>query len=49
MESNSEAGRIHVTQEIYSRLHRTFQFEERGSIEIKSMGKMNTYFLTAKK
>jgi adenylate cyclase len=48
MESNSEAGRIHVTQEIYSRLSSTFLFEERGASEIKGKGQMTTYFLTAK-
>jgi class 3 adenylate cyclase len=49
MESSGEAGRIHVTQEIHSRLREEFLFEERDIIAIKGKGPMQTYFLTGKK
>jgi class 3 adenylate cyclase len=49
MESSGEPGRIHVTGEIYSRLRDAFVFEERGEIDVKGIGPMKTYFLTAKK
>lgn len=49
MESYGEPGRIHVTREIYSRLRDAFLFEERGEIEVKGIGPMKTYFLTAMK
>ena len=49
MESSGEPGRIHVTREVHTRLQDAFLFEERGEIEVKGMGPMQTYFLTAKK
>ncbi|MBI4294342.1 MAG: GAF domain-containing protein [Betaproteobacteria bacterium] len=49
MESTGEAGRIHVSQEIHSRLHEHFSFEEREELEVKGIGRMKTYFLTAEK
>lgn len=47
MESTGEVGRIQVSQEIYARLRENFFFEERGEVEIKGIGRMKTYFLTA--
>jgi len=49
MQILSEAGRILVTQDVYSRLRQEFRFDERGVIEVKGKGPMMTYFLTAKK
>jgi class 3 adenylate cyclase len=49
MESSAEIGRIHVSEEVRSRLHNEFVFAERGGIEIKGKGLMRTYYLTAKK
>ncbi len=49
MESSAETGRIHVTEEVRSRLGNEFAFVERGGIEIKGKGLMRTYYLTAKK
>jgi adenylate cyclase len=49
MESGGEAGRIHVTEEIRSRLQEEYVFEERDTIEVKGKGLMKTYFLKAKK
>ena len=48
MESHGEAGRIHCTEEIYQLLQNDCVFEERGMIELKGRGMMNTYFLVAK-
>ncbi len=48
MESSGETGRIHVTQEIRSRLQNEYSFEERDTIEIRGKGPMKTYFLKAK-
>ena len=48
MESSGVAGRIHVTEEIRTRLQGEFLFEDRGVIDVKGMGLMKTYFLIAK-
>lgn len=48
MESHGEAGKIHCTEEIYQLLRNDCVFEERGMIELKGRGMMNTYFLVAK-
>ena len=45
MESHSEAGKIHVSEEVYEALKEKFVFEERGEIDIKGKGTMRTWFL----
>ncbi|TAE24241.1 MAG: hypothetical protein EAZ92_13580 [Candidatus Kapaibacterium sp.] len=58
MESHGEAGRIHVSNEVYHTLTQApstqapsnqapFLFEERGEIEVKGKGRMQTWFLLA--
>ncbi|EDX76069.1 PAS fold family [Coleofasciculus chthonoplastes PCC 7420] len=49
MESQSIPGRIQVTAAIYEKLKDTFEFEQRGMIDVKGRGKMTTYFLIAVK
>jgi len=49
MESHGEAGRIQVSATIYERLGHDFEFEPRGTVEIKGKGPMETYFLTGRK
>ncbi|MEQ9000453.1 MAG: adenylate/guanylate cyclase domain-containing protein [Coleofasciculus sp. B1-GNL1-01] len=49
MESQSIPGRIQVTAAIYEKLKDTFEFEQRGMIDVKGKGKMTTYFLLAVK
>ncbi|TAE27890.1 MAG: response regulator [Candidatus Kapaibacterium sp.] len=46
MESHGEAGKIHVSEAIYTKLKDTFRFEDRGMVEVKGKGSMKTYFLT---
>ncbi len=46
MESHGEAGKIHVTEECFNLLKHKFTFEERGKLEVKGKGSMQTYFLT---
>lgn len=48
MESHGEAGKIHVTDVVYAKLHDKFRFQERGNIEIKGKGLMKTYFVLGK-
>ncbi len=43
MESHGMPGRIQVTPETRERLKNTFEFESRGPIEIKSVGRMPVY------
>jgi len=45
MESHSEAGKIHVSEEVHEALKERFTFEERGEIEVKGKGMMRTWFL----
>jgi class 3 adenylate cyclase len=45
MESHGEAGKIHVSEEVYEALKEKFVFEERGEIDIKGKGTMRTWFL----
>lgn len=49
MESTGELGRIQVPQEVYERLHRDFEFEPRGQVEVKGKGLMRTWFLVAER
>jgi class 3 adenylate cyclase len=46
MESHGEAGKIHVSEEVYDALKEKFVFEERGEMEVKGKGVMRTFFLT---
>lgn len=45
MESHGVAGKIQVTKEIYERLLPNYKLEERGEINVKGKGIMQTYFL----
>jgi class 3 adenylate cyclase len=45
MESHGEPGRTHVAAATYEFLRDHFQFEERGTIDVKGKGSMKTYFL----
>lgn len=49
MESHGIPGRIHITESTRLLLSGLFTFEERGYIEIKNMGAMQTFFLIQKK
>ncbi len=48
MESHSLPGRIQVSEPVYNRLRDKFRFEPRGTIEVKGIGPMSTYFLAAR-
>ncbi|PWY55041.1 hypothetical protein DGG96_14120 [Legionella qingyii] len=45
MESHGEPDRIHVSEETYQLLKALFVFEKRGTILVKGIGNMPTYFL----
>jgi class 3 adenylate cyclase len=45
MESQGLAGRIQVTQRYYERLLDKYQFEKRGTIQVKGKGEMTAYLL----
>ena len=49
MESHGVIGSIQVTQDTYERLKGKYEFEQRGVIEVKGKGEMNTYLLTGRK
>ncbi len=46
MESHGVAGRVQISEATRSRLGDPFQFEERGTIDVKDMGELRTWFLT---
>jgi class 3 adenylate cyclase len=45
MESHSEVGKIQVTTSTYELLKDKFELVERGAIEVKGKGLMQTYWL----
>ena len=45
MESMGEAGRVHVSHDVYLELAGHFVFESRGTLDVKGKGLMRTYFL----
>jgi adenylate cyclase len=49
LENAGEAGRIHVSAEMRSRLADEFDFAYRGPIDIKGIGLQETYFLIGSK
>jgi adenylate cyclase len=49
MESHGIRGSIQVTERAYHRLSRSFEFEERGTIEVKGKGHLRTYLLLGAK
>jgi adenylate cyclase len=48
MESTSAVGRIQVPQPVYQRLCNRFVFEERGDVEVKGKGVMQTWYLVGR-
>jgi adenylate cyclase len=48
MESHGDVGRIQLTRETRNRLGDDYMFEERGMVDIKGKGKINTFWLTGK-
>lgn len=49
MESHGEPGRVHCSQVVYEALKDEFDFEDRGTMEVKGKGQMHTYFLLGPK
>jgi class 3 adenylate cyclase len=49
MESHGVPGKIHVTEHVRDRLQESYRFEQRGLIEVKGKGPMQTYFLVGRK
>jgi hypothetical protein len=45
MESNSEAGRINISEDHYKVISEHFECEHRGEIPAKNKGVMNMYFV----
>ncbi len=45
MESHGEPNRIHLSEQTRQKLDQTFAVERRGQIEIKGLGKLETFFL----
>lgn len=45
MESNSEAGKINISENTYELIKDTWTCEYRGEIEVKNRGKMKMYFI----
>jgi class 3 adenylate cyclase len=49
MEFHGVPDRIQVSETTYQYLRDSYLFEERGLLQIKGKGEMNTYFLIGKK
>jgi adenylate cyclase len=45
METTDVEGRIQVPDNVYERLRHSFEFEERGLVEVKGKGAMRTWYL----
>jgi adenylate cyclase len=48
MESSGVPGRIHISESTRAELGSDYECEPRGSIEVKGLGQINTYFLLSK-
>ena len=49
LESTSEPGRIHLSEELAERLADRFEFEPRGDVDLKGKGSRATCFLTGRR
>lgn len=49
MESHGEPGEVQVTQAVYDQLKDSFDFEERGSVNVKGLGEMRTWRLRGRR
>lgn len=49
METTDVEGRIQVPQNVYERLKDTFALEERGAVEVKGKGVMQTWYLVGRR
>lgn len=49
MESHGIAGRVQVTEDTYNLLKDSFEFEDRGIIDVKGKGDMHVYILADRK
>ncbi len=49
MESHGSPDRVHCSEHVFEHLHKQFDFEDRGLIEVKGKGTMHTYLLLVKK
>lgn len=49
MESQGDAGKIHITSEVYELIKNEFECQSRGLINVKGKGSMMTYFLMGAK
>ena len=45
MEASGEAGRVHISEASRAFLDAAAEVEERGQIDLKNKGAMNTFFL----
>nr|HAD49750.1 adenylate/guanylate cyclase domain-containing protein [Algoriphagus sp.] len=45
MESNSETGKINVSEDFFNEIKSTYACEFRGEIDVKNKGMMNMYFV----
>lgn len=45
LEKNGEAGKVHVSDEVRAALGSRFRFIDRGLIELKNRGQLNTWFV----
>jgi adenylate cyclase len=45
MESTGVAGRIQTSEALFQQLQPSFDFEERGLVDIKGKGLLRTYYL----
>lgn len=49
LESHGQPGKVHVSGEVQRALKDAFNFEPRGSIELKGVGQLETFFLANEK
>lgn len=49
METHGLPGRLHVTEHVEAALRGTYEFEDRGLVDMKGLGQMHTYFLVGRR
>jgi adenylate cyclase len=49
LQTHCQGGEIHATEPVYQRLKHAYEFQEKGPVLIKGLGRLETFLLVDKK